>query len=350
MAVGGDRNYMERTSPLEDILTHWGIKAVANWETIQENIAKITPADGPTLVLKELGPDSEATRQRLHFEYEILHHVEQSGLSVAVPLLSKQGVPYVSTSENLYRLSHWLPNQPAMVQTNEERIRLYQNYGFAIGRFHQALAGFQDSHSLSQTWQTTLHKRVIEEAVPVVIANLDQTRLSSFQALWAELESPMTAAYANLPLQPIIWDCHPGNVAVNGFEVSGFIDCDHIAIAPRIFDLADFLVHLLKWEVDDEQKAALWLAHFHHVTLGYQSTPRLSEQERAALFYAMLGLPLIFMDFFFQNGLPELTKVEFNTFVWLARHQAEIMAQLVNQSVKPSLRQPKPTKANQGVD
>ncbi len=237
------------------ILQGWGIETVADCQALQENIAKITLADGRQFLFKHLGPNAENLIQRLQFEYDVLSHVTEQGLAVAVPLLSRAGVPYVIDNEQVYRLSHWLPNQPGTPQSEADLIRLYRNYGAALGRFHQALASYTDAALLSRTWQTTLQKRVLEEAVPSIQARLDQARLPTFQALLAEVEPGLKAAYADLPTQLIIWDCHPGNVAVAGFEVSGFIDCDHISIAPRVFDLADFLVHLIKWQVGNRQRS-----------------------------------------------------------------------------------------------
>lgn len=319
---------MERTSQLEGILKHWKDNAIADWHIIQDNIAQVTLVDGSQFVLKQLGLGNEEAIRRLQFEHDVLHHVAQMGLSVAVPLLSEEGVPYVIETDQVYRLSKWLPNQPAEVRTSEERVRLHQNYGAAIGRFHQALADYKDDEILSRTWQTDLQRRMLGEAVPVILAHLDRSHVLKFQALLAEIESDIRDAFANLPLQPIIWDCHPGNVAVDGFEVSGFIDCDHISLAPRIFDLADFLVHLLKWNIGDEQKEAIWLAHYPQLLVGYETVTLLSRQERSALFYAMVGIPLIFMDFFLQNDMPTLIKTEFDMFGWLVQHRQEIMAQL----------------------
>jgi Ser/Thr protein kinase RdoA (MazF antagonist) len=319
---------MKQTSQLNKILQAWGIEVVIGWQVIQENIAKVTLADGRVFVFKNLGPNTAAATQRLQFEYDVLTHVAGQGLAVAVPLLSKASLPYVVESDQVYRLSHWLPNQPARVQTEEEQGHLYRNYGAALGRFHKALASYEDADILNRTWETSLQKRMLDEAVPVVLAYMDPDRLVVFEALMAELKPAMQSAYANLPIQLIIWDCHPGNVAVAGFEVSGFIDCDHISRAPRIFDLADFLVHLLKWDVGDAQSEAHWLACFRQLLVGYESVTPLADQERAALFYAMLGIPIIFMDFFFKGYLPDLVKTEFNTVVWLSRQREEISRQL----------------------
>ena len=79
------------------------------------------------------------------------------------------------------------------VQTGAERDRLYQNYGAAIARFHQALASYKDDDILNRTWQTDFQTRVFDEAIPIIFANLDPVRLSSFKASLAEIEPNMSS-------------------------------------------------------------------------------------------------------------------------------------------------------------
>ncbi len=319
---------METASRFESILKHWRLDTIASWRAIQDKVFRITLVDGRQLVLKDLGLQNERTIQRLQFEYDVLRHVVQTGLPAAVPLLSDDGRPYVVDVDRVFRLSNWLRNEPAEVNTGEERRRLFRNYGAAIARFHRALTSYTDPEILSRTWQTDLQTRVIDEAVPVILAHLDQSRLDSFKATLAGVESEMAMAFADLPRQLVIWDCHPGNVAVDGYDVSGFIDCDHLSIAPRIFDLADFLVHLIKWDIGDSQKELDWLADFPQLISGYDSVTPLSERERAGLFYAMVGIVLIFMDFFLQSSQFELTKTELDTIDWLVFHRRAIVARI----------------------
>src|SRR5258708_28486312 len=120
---------MQQTPHLEEILHGWGLEAVTDWQAIQENIAKVTLTDGRSFVFKNLGPNTEAATRRLQFEHDVLTHVAGQGLAVAVPLLSRAGLPYVIDLEQIYRLSHWLPNQPARVQNDEEQSHLYRNSG-----------------------------------------------------------------------------------------------------------------------------------------------------------------------------------------------------------------------------
>jgi Ser/Thr protein kinase RdoA (MazF antagonist) len=131
---------------------------------------------------------------------------------VAIPLVSDQYEPYVLDSDTPYRFSHWLPNQPATPKNHEERVHLYRNYGAAIARFHRALVGYEDEDIQKRTWQTDLNKRVLDEAIPLILAHLSPDQRPSFEALLAEIGPGMLSAYANLPIQLIVWDCHPGNV------------------------------------------------------------------------------------------------------------------------------------------
>jgi Ser/Thr protein kinase RdoA (MazF antagonist) len=316
------------TEPKLALLRHWKIDAVTAWQALQENVWHITLADGRNLVFKAIGAYTETIAQRLDFERDVLNHVVERGVAAAVPMLSTVGTPYVIDDGQIYRLSQWLVNRFTAPQTDAERMLLYRNYGTAIARFHAALATYQDDRLLERTWASALSTRVFAEALPTILAHLTGDRLAQMQATLAELEPAMRIAYADLPRQLVIWDCHPGNVAVDGLTVSGFIDCDHLAVAPRVLDLADFLVHLMKWDLQDEAKLATWLAHVPHLLAAYEAVTPLSDHERHALYYAMLAEPLIFMDFFFQGGRPELTATEYSLFLWLAQQRGEITAQL----------------------
>jgi Ser/Thr protein kinase RdoA (MazF antagonist) len=319
---------MKRTTRLEKILQSWEPSEILNWQALQENVALVTTAEGRHYVLKEIGPMTNDVINRLHFEYDVLTHVEQKQVRVAVPKLAATGLPYVVDNDLVYRLSDWLPNRPAEARTTDEWVCLLRNYGTAIGQFHLALATCPDELILNRTWTIDLQKRILEEAVPVALRHLADEQRRVLESTLHELRAEMIQALAHLPAQLIIWDCHPGNVAVDGFDVTGFVDCDHLSLAPRISDLAYFLVHLIKFNIGNAKKEGDWLANFQQVIVGYESVIQLTQQERAALTYAMLGVPLIFMEFFFWSGMPERTKTEYDTFIWLVDRRITIAANL----------------------
>ena len=320
---------MERTPHLEEIFSHWESIRIVSWKPIQDNVVQITGAGGQQYVLKNLGQINDKLLNRIQFEYDVLRHVEMRGVPVGIPLLTSEGDPYLIDGDSVFRLTKWLTNQPSAIQTKKQQVQIYQNYGTAIGRFHQALATYEDSEITNRTWQTDLHERILDEAIPLILARLNPSQKASFLKSLTVIQSEMGEAFAALPIQLIIWDCHPGNVAVDGLQVSGFIDCDHLSLAPRIFDLANFLVHLIKWDVRDEEKTNAWLASFHHLIDGYEQVVPLTREEKTAIFYLLAGIPLIFIEFFARQGLQSSIEVELNIFRWLIQHQKEITEQLL---------------------
>ncbi len=146
---------------------------------------------------------------------------------------------------------------------------------------------------------------VFDDAIPRISENLGREQLIAFRETIDEMEAEMRRAYSALPEQLIHRDCHPGNVVINGFEVSGFIDCNHISIGPRTLDLANLLVHLIKWDVDDERKTATWLAHYDQVIIGYESVQPMEKHERQGFFYVMLAVLLSLAHHFYRSGSPQ---------------------------------------------
>lgn len=309
------------------LLKPWAIGAVTATEQLQGNVLRITASDGRNLVLKEVAPVSDQLLERIQFEYDVLAHVVRCGVRAAVPLLTVDGAPYSVTDGLVYKLADWLPNRPAPVMTAQEQIALNASCGRAIATMHVALASYQDERLLSRTWQTDLNKRVFGEALPVLNESLGPADRNELAGLQAQIETGMSTAFAGLPGQLILWDCHQGNTAVDGHEVVGFLDCDLMCVAPRVFDVAYMLVHMIKWTIGDAAAEQAWLAHAVHVVRGYETVLPLSPKERNALFYVMAGVPLIFMDWFAKTDNTGAIATEMRLFRWLVQSRGEIVRQ-----------------------
>jgi Ser/Thr protein kinase RdoA (MazF antagonist) len=87
------------------VLACWGIADVAAWEALhyKGTVFLVTTPGGAKLVLKEVGDETQA--DRLYSEYELLLHLSQSDVPVAVPLPGVDGRPFAAHGGTLYTLS-----------------------------------------------------------------------------------------------------------------------------------------------------------------------------------------------------------------------------------------------------
>lgn len=132
--------------------------------------------------------------------------------------------------------------------------------------------------------------------------------------------SDIEAALRGLPEQLIHRDCHPGNILVQGTQVIGFIDCDHLCIGPRIFDLAYYAVHHLKWVTDDATATQRWLTDLPSLLAGYRTQQSLTQAEVAALPYGMMAYHLLLADWFMHLPQTESIALEVQALDWLDLH------------------------------
>lgn len=328
---------MEIASSIMEILKRWGFQSVTECQTLNSDVFKIEVNGGQWLILKRLtlkhiGGNVSRKINRLHLEYDVLSHLYKSGIPVALPILSGDGKPYVTFGKELYCLSPYLISSPGIIKNASDRDMLYRNYGYAIARLHQAFLTYPDRDIASRTWRTDLISEVFDEAIPCIFENQSPEQHRVLAAMVSKIEPEMRISCSALPEQLIHRDCHPGNVLVDGFEVSGFVDCDHFSMGPRIFDLGYFLVHLIKRNVWDEREEAIWLNHYNQVIIGYETVHRLQKRERDALFYVMLAVLLMFAGHFYghseRNAIPQRAKIELYAFRWMYRNRQEIISQI----------------------
>ena len=225
----------DRLAQLRTILAEWDIPPIRAISVIHgaQRVCKIS-CDGWAFVLKDISDAPNLLR--LAFTRDVLAHVARSGLRVPVPLLSRSAQLAVSWEGRLYSLSEFIeagdePDEP------ELQPELYFQIGRAIARLHEALAVYPEADARSRTWREDLAGQV-----PVWLSSLsiglspEQTTV--VQRVGGARGVCIGRALWGLPEQLIHRDCHPGNILVEGTRVVGFIDCDHLCIGPRVFDLA----------------------------------------------------------------------------------------------------------------
>jgi Ser/Thr protein kinase RdoA (MazF antagonist) len=278
-------------------------------------VFKITTV-GPNFILKDISEAPDLTR--LEFTRDVLTHVARTGLRVPIPLLSRSAEAAVPSQGRFYLLSEFIeaseyPSDP------ELQAELFYHTGQAIAKLHQALASYPDKGIGGKTWREDLAGRV-SEWISALGDGLPELQAAVVKRVGLERGAAIEAALRGLPEQLIHRDCHPGNILVQGTRVIGFIDCDHLCIGPRLFDLAYYAVHHLKWVTDDEAATHRWLTNLPHLLTGYRSQQSLSREEVAALPYGMLAYHLLLSHWFMGLPRPEAIALEVRALDWIHMH------------------------------
>ena len=307
------------------IIEAWGISATCAVHEIHPGrVVRVDLEGGESLIFKDVGSGADAAR-RLAFEVDVLRHLDRAGVGVAVPLPDRQGRAWVEHGGRLYTLSPYLATEDRWRELDRAGlVRLNQNCGAAIACLHAALATYPADDLEQRTWKTVLPDEWFKRSIPVIREHLAPVEREAFDDVIQRVDSEMQSAATGLPQQLIHRDCHHGNIVVRGEQVSGFVDCDHLSIGPRVLDLADFLVHGIKGRTTDRKATEEWFAILAAVLEGYEVENPLAERERWAVFVMMLGILLMFAAWFYETGTPQHAPRELETLAWMVEQRARI--------------------------
>jgi Ser/Thr protein kinase RdoA (MazF antagonist) len=286
---------------------------------------RITTTSGCGYFLKEVGDierHDEERQKKVEGDLAVLCHLDACGVPVAVPLLTSQGTPYTREGSRFYTLSLALPvkyNDPGT-----DPHRMYHNLGIVIGRLHRALAEYPGKiHS----WKMDLPKRILSEAVPLLVKHLDDAGERRLMRVVDNLRAPINKLLTDLPSQHIHGDCHGGNVLFDGEQVSGFIDLDHLPFGPRVWDLGYYLADWVKNRFHNPEVMETWFEIFPDLLNGYAQEIDISPKERQAVLYIMLCTQLVFAAWFFEPvDQPDKALSNLEAFYWIYDHQWRILS------------------------
>ncbi len=295
--------------------------AYQGWAGGEATAFAVTTERGEQFVLKNIRGKLNA--ERVDTEYDLLRHLQASGVPVAVPVPPDGGRLCVEDRDGVYLLYPMLPVDHAVPSDGVEQV--YAHIGAAVARLHVALAAYPGQ---VDSWTMDLPRTLTEEAIPRIGRALTGQDRDTFQRLVALLEEEMAAALSDLPTQLIHGDCHGGNYLLYRGDVSGFVDLDHLPTGPRVYDVGYLLADMAKAQFFDNHAHRGWLQHFHHVVIGYQRENRLSRREKDALWFVMLATQLLFVDWFFQHDRDELALVNLAAFYWIHRQRDEITGRI----------------------
>jgi Ser/Thr protein kinase RdoA (MazF antagonist) len=225
--------------------------------------------------------------RRFTDEARILTYLLQRGVPVAVPVLSDEGKACATDDDGAPHAVFPMLRSGAADDDQGLDPALFQNVGSAIARLHIALA---DCPFGVESWQVgpgshkanwrTAERRLGAAALAGLSARIEPRWDSVVQALSA---AP----------QRVHGDVHGANILTDGQEVSGIIDCDHLPLAPRGYDLGYYMAFAGHWWLQGNQPSRA-VDEARHVLTGYTTVSHLTRQENddlpALALAAALGL------------------------------------------------------------
>ena len=262
---------------------------------------EVTTQRGARYVLKKVSTfDAPDPVRRFTDEARILTHLLQRGVPVAVPVLSNDGKACATDDEGApYAIFPMLPEGGADNDPELDAAR-FRNIGAAIARLHAALA---DCPFGVESWQVgpgtlTAIWQTMQERLPVdALAELS----ARVRPRWDALIQALSAAP-----QRIHGDVHGGNILTDGPKVTGIIDCDHLPLAPRGYDLGYFTAFAAHWYLDGDNESTRSVdeaAPFitRHVLTGYNAVSRLTRPENDDLPALAMASALGLINYFVQE-------------------------------------------------
>ncbi|MBQ9943522.1 MAG: helix-turn-helix domain-containing protein [Clostridia bacterium] len=211
--------------------------------------------------------------------------LNQAGLASALSIPTMNGIQYVQDGEMYFYLTkRLLGKQMNAMEMYEGNRAAYT--GEIIGLMHKTLekedapVEEKDFFESIKNWALQVTKDAMQ---------LDEAFCNAF------LENIMQFEHS-LPRQCIHRDPNPGNIIVNGAEW-GFIDFELSEKNIRIFDPCYAATAVLS-ETFPKGKREEWFRVYQDIVNGYDRTAHLTEKEKEALPYVVLGNQMICVAWF----------------------------------------------------
>ena len=252
---------------LGDWKTILGEQVELGEEVTGRDLWSVTAEDGARYFLKRLSPWRNLP---LADEARILRYLAGQGVGVAEFLPTDRATLYAEQAGESFIL---IPRLASDRFSAAELVPLEEKIGGALADLHRALAGYP--------WPANSYAEGLSESL---MGNLALPPDIAGQL--APRRAAMAAALASLPTQLVHGDLTPENVLLRRpGTVSGFIDFDHLPLAPRIWDVSKYLSRRirLRWRQGSTTTDQDRLDHLHNFLAGYHKTYPLSPPEIEAI-------------------------------------------------------------------
>lgn len=260
---------METSHQLTAVLNAWtsilGTSPYLGIEDPGRELWPIVAEDGTHYFLKRLSPWRNLP---VADEARVLRWLSQHHIDVAEFMITEHAAVTAEQSHDAYILIPRLATDSLPVA---DVLDLESTVGRAIAELHQALAAYP--------WPANSYR---EQLTDTLLGDL--LLPADLADSFARRRDTMAEDIGGLPVQLVHGDLTPDNVLLRSpDEVAGFIDFDHLPLAPRVWDIAKYLSRRIRIRWRCGAEPAERLAHLGPLVRGYHAASPLGDQELAVL-------------------------------------------------------------------
>lgn len=182
--------------------------------------------------------------------------------------------------------------------------------GKEIAKLHKALKTLEECGYES----VNIYNHTVNSAFPKIKSTLELS--DGFIERYAE---EFGAVYDILPKQIIHRDINPSNILFDNGRFNGFLDFDLSEINIRIFDICYFATSVLSECFSQVGVDKIkWFEILQKTALGYDSTLRLTADEKQALPYVIYTIQIMCVEYFGKfDKYKDLEKINTDIFKWI---------------------------------
>jgi len=305
----------------QDVLKNWTLPPIKTIEEIaQKRVYHITLEDQSVYTLKCIEPNDQRRCKRLAFEHDVIAHLYQADVPVAKPIQNRLGKTYTTYNNSLYILSTYLEHDQGWGQSVPNRDF---NMGQAIATLHEALFTYPIKDFGFEIWENRPGYEMLEKTLPTSRAHLSGPDLDIVEHVANTTPENYIQTIDQLETQLIHRDLHGGNILVKGSQITGFIDCDHISIGPRIYDLAYLGGQTIRYAHGSPEEADNWCHFISQLLCGYATSSKaaITQQERQLFPFFIREVVLMFVSMRSKNSKGPLPlETELSALKWMNEH------------------------------
>ena len=251
---------------------------------------------------------------------ELLSTLRDCGIPVAPPIPTPAGSSVAVVREQAYTLSPFIPGQIVMDHYGPGATQRAHRYGTALADLHR---GLRHCGRLPAVPEVDLGRDVRGSVATVrdFYGGADAARVRACLLELADFETRVR----RLPAQIIHGDAHASNVLFQDDQVSGWIDFDAAAVAPRLVDVCYCATSLLMNGISDASRRRIWLDLVAAILDGYQASEPLEAYELASVWYMLLAMETGATAYYIGKNDGQGIRENIDGLLWIADSRSRIV-------------------------